>query len=631
MGRISSFLDGIAAAWDPSAVRRGGSHAPVSAVIGVSLFDVPYLAATLPHLLRQSRFSFGERLVVVDPRTPKRPRRRAFGRPAELERLVNAARDAGTIDRVVELDTREAAQRRVGERYFEPGRATDGSADQSLYAALFGLEAARHDVVAWFEADLLFHTSGESWVAAGLNALARDPDLWLVTTDSGPPRDPPLPRWAHALLRLAPRPAPTGSSRHFLSDRRRLHGQLRRVTASGDHVGSDVAHAPRLPRVIDALEHRGALGILDDTWHLHPRSHRPPFPQWIDRLVDAVERGEIPPIQRDGCLRLDDAASRSAWRKQLFASDDLASRGVMQVTSGPRPVANLIERRAISGPAPISIVIPIRNRAGSDVRNALASLAWQTSGPPWEVIIVSHGSDPAVDAELRSFATGAGATLITVGSPSDAWCKPLALNTGILATDPAISFVMAMDGDMILAENMLATVLEELRSDPQRIVLCQSSDLPEDCVLPADTNALRAQFAVLQERASLRGIYGTGGIQAVRRSFLFDVHGYDEDMLWWGALDTDLVRRAEAAGLRASWVTNRTAMLHQWHPRKHRVLDEASRKDAAQSSWLRNHELMLERAEDVVRNHDGWGAAISRERHEPVSPDEARGVSGSPR
>src|SRR4029077_358174 len=110
------------------------------------------------------------------------------------------------------------------------------------------------------------------WVAAGLDALARDPDLWLVTTDSGPPRDPPLPRWARALRRIASRPAPTGSSRHFLCDRRRLHGQLRRVSTSGEDVGSDVAHALRfsgVPRVIDVLEHRGALGILDGTWHLH--------------------------------------------------------------------------------------------------------------------------------------------------------------------------------------------------------------------------------------------------------------------------------------------------------------------------------------------------------------------------
>jgi cellulose synthase/poly-beta-1,6-N-acetylglucosamine synthase-like glycosyltransferase len=272
----------------------------------------------------------------------------------------------------------------------------------------------------------------------------------------------------------------------------------------------------------------------------------------------------------------------------------------------------VLVRGAAPGPAPISIVLPIRDRAGVDVRNALASLAWQTAGRPYEVIIVSHGSTPTVEAELRTLARAASATLIAVGSPDEPWCKPLALNTGILATDPAIAFVMMMDADMILADTMLATVLDELRADADKIVLCQSSDLPEACVLPDEPAAIRARFAELEQLAKLRGTYGTGGIQAVRRSFLVDVRGYDEDMLWWGALDTDLVRRAEASGLTPSWITQRTAMLHQWHPRKHRVLETAARKDEAQSAWLRNHELMIQRTKDVVRNPDGWGATLDR-------------------
>jgi len=132
-------------------------------------------------------------------------------------------------------------------------------------------------------------------------------------------------------------------------------------------------------------------------------------------------------------------------------------------------------------------------------------------------------------------------------------------------------------------------------------------------VRPDEPDAIRAQFAQLRARATVRGKFGTGGIQAMKRSFLVEVRGYDEDMLWWGALDTDLVRRAEAAGLHASWVTDRTAMLHQWHPRKHHILDESSRAQAARGSWQRNHELMYERRGHVVRNHRGWGAAINIE------------------
>jgi glycosyltransferase involved in cell wall biosynthesis len=284
-----------------------------------------------------------------------------------------------------------------------------------------------------------------------------------------------------------------------------------------------------------------------------------------------------------------------------------------------RAVGKLVERRRSPGAQPISIVIPLRNRAGADVRNALASLAWQDGGGPWETILVSQGSDPSIDLELLAIAREAGATLITVGSSSDEWCKSLALNTGIRATDPAIAFVMTMDGDMLLAENFLSTVLSELREDPRKIVLCQSSDLPEASVLRDDPAAVRDQFAELRASATLRGRYGTGGIQATSRSFLIEARGYDEDMLWWGALDTDLVRRAEVAGLRPAWITDRTAMLHQWHPRKHSILSKPGQVAAAQSSWQRNHELMIERARNVTRNHQGWGAVLDARPRDSVT------------
>jgi hypothetical protein len=262
---------------------------------------------------------------------------------------------------------------------------------------------------------------------------------------------------------------------------------------------------------------------------------------------------------------------------------------------------------------PISIVIPIRDRAGRDVANALAALAWQRGGRPHEVVIVSHGSAPAIERELHALVTAAGASLISVGTPADAWNKPLALNTGIRATDPAVPFVMAMDGDMILAENFVETVIAALREPAaaaDRIVLCQSRDLPEDLALPDEPDAIRRAFDTLAARTTLRARYGTGGIQAMRRSFLVDARGYDEDMRWWGALDTDLVHRAQAAGLEVAWITARTAMLHQWHPRKHRVLGAAGLAVSARGAWDRNHALMRERAGRIARNPHGWGAVI---------------------
>ena len=300
--------------------------------------------------------------------------------------------------------------------------------------------------------------------------------------------------------------------------------------------------------------------------------------------------------------------TRIMWagsRSSAELARTIETRATTVVTTSARPtrIATLVVRRSSPGPAPISIVIPIRNRAGADLRNALASLQWQRARP-FEVILVSHGSDPAIDLELREIAITHDATLVVVGEPSDPWNKPLALNTGIRATDPAVPFVMTLDGDMILAEDLLENVLAELRT-PDTLVLCEASDLPATCVVPTD---VRAHFDDLARQATLRGRFGTGGLQAVRRSFLFDVRGYDEDMVWWGSLDTDLVRRAEASGLTVTWLAAR--MLHQWHPRKFRVLDNHTHKRDAQYAWLRNQELMAERAGEVARNPAGWGAPL---------------------
>jgi cellulose synthase/poly-beta-1,6-N-acetylglucosamine synthase-like glycosyltransferase len=314
----------------------------------------------------------------------------------------------------------------------------------------------------------------------------------------------------------------------------------------------------------------------------------------------------MPDLQRDAIVRLEDAAIRSAWRHHLFPAGEPAP-----VVRPVERTATVIERGATRGPVPLSIVIPIRDRGGADVRNSLASLVWQNAGRPAEIVLVSHGSKPAYEAELAHLAREVGATLINVGSSTDPWSKPLALNTGIRATDPTTPFVMTMDGDMILADNMFDAILAELRSNARTLVLCQSSDLPQGCDVPTDSVALRAAFASLRTRATTRPMYGTGGIQVLPRSFLFDVRGYDEDMLYWGALDTDMVRRAERGGLRVTWISDSTCMLHQWHPRKHRVLDSRDRVDAARGAWLRNHEIMLERANDIVRNREAWGAALS--------------------
>jgi hypothetical protein len=346
---------------------------------------------------------------------------------------------------------------------------------------------------------------------------------------------------------------------------------------------------------------------IDGSWDLHVLAHERPFPQVAAALAAAVERGDVPETQRGLYdLRLDHPKARSAWAHVL----DTVAAEASTPDDPTRPSGRVRCPAADRGVAPLAVVIPVRDREGTRVRNALASLCWQSAGRVSQIILVSHGSTPHTDTKLEEACREFGAQLIVVGRPGDPWCKPLALNTGIRASDPALCFVMTMDVDMILAPDFVEHVLTELRRHPETLVLCRSSDLRREATIPATPDALRSSFDALKRSARLRGPHGTGGIQAAPRRFFFDVRGYDEDMRWWGAEDNDLVGRAKAAGLRVAWISDRTSMLHQWHPKTHRALTDAQARRGAEQAWKKNHELMRARAGQVSRNPRGWGASL---------------------
>jgi hypothetical protein len=101
-------------------------------------------------------------------------------------------------------------------------------------------------------------------------------------------------------------------------------------------------------------------------------------------------------------------------------------------------------------------------------------------------------------------------------------------------------------------------------------------------------------------------------MQAAPRTFFFQVQGYDEDFLWWGAMDTDIVRRAEAYGLRIAWIEEQTSLLHRWHARKNRILKDRKLAAEAERQWRINHEMLRKRSGSIVRNPRGWGENWTR-------------------
>lgn len=596
---------------------------PVGVMIKATVLDAPYLETMARHMIAQARYPFAERVIVVDRtlsfsgKYRNRPRLGMDALDAILERLL--AEDV--IDAVRDVDPSPARVHAVMERYFgAQGRSTPTHAATGgpIYATLFGLESMGSDSVLQMDADVFFHSGETSWVRQAAALLHRDPSLWLMMTHPGPPAGPRGQSLRGRNARSAVWDADRdlwrfrhATTRYFLCDRRRLHGRLRPIAQMG-------GVAPLEQMISAAMARQGAcraaLGDLE-SWHLHAWHHGDPFPQWVATLARLIEEGRFPDIQRgEYDLRLDQPISRREWGKLVAAGP---AAPVEQAR--PQPVEERRVHPAVvhstevgqNPVAPIAVVIPVRNRAGQRLRNTLAGLTWQSAGVPAQILIVSHGSRAEIDRELQTICDEGDATLIPIGAPSQPWNKPLALNAGIRATAPDLPFVMTMDADMILAPNFLDVLLRRLQQPPPALALCRISDLPQDAHLPTDPAELQRAFEPLRRRTRLRHQTGSGGIQAAARSFFFEIRGYDEDLLWWGAMDGDMLIRARAMKLEHAWLEEQTAMLHQWHPRKHAVLSNPREVAQARRHWQINHDLIRRRARQPVRNAERWGTVIS--------------------
>jgi len=588
---------------------------PVTAIIKATVLDAAYLGVMVPHMLRQARCPFAERIVVIDPRREflGKYRTRYASSRRELDQVLDDLTVRGEIDRVLEVPYDEDTIASVNRAYFcRSGVPTHATSGGPIYPTLWGMEQARTDHVLQFDADIFFYSDGDSWVARALACMQRDLRLWLMMTHAGPPVGPPGRSLAGANLRRARWDSRlevwkfrTASTRFFLTDRRTLRNRLQ-VVGGGRECRPLEQCISRALTAHNAL--RGDVGNCR-SWHLHAFDHADPFPDWAPRLVEAIEQGRYPAFQAGLYdLTLDRPRDRARWKAILFPANRVrpaAPVGPRPSSKGERPGSTPIAPQSGTA-APIQVIIPVRDRSADRLRATLASLRWQQR-PPARTLIVSHGSSAQTDAALETLCREQAIAFERIARPSDPWCKPAALNHGIRQTPADVPYIMTLDADMILQPNFLAVITTQLEGAPSRgaMVLCRSHDLPRSVRVPLHSRALRDSFDRLRRASRLRGRHGCGGIQAAPRSFFFAVRGYDEAFTWWGEEDPDMVARAKGFGLRIVWVEERTAMLHQWHPHATIVSDPGHRRVVAQA-LERNRALRKAREGLIVRDNPGW-------------------------
>jgi glycosyltransferase involved in cell wall biosynthesis len=243
----------------------------------------------------------------------------------------------------------------------------------------------------------------------------------------------------------------------------------------------------------------------------------------------------------------------------------------------------------------LTVVLPLRNRAGVRLDNCLRSLRWQEGVDRCdvEILISDFGSEPAFRDEVATLARTHEARVVFTPAPG-VWNRSRALNIGIRQSRGALT--LSTDVDMVFATNFLRTILDvQTEAASRALALCQCYDLgPETLGRVID----REELDALRDGATLRPAYGLGGCQATTTAWFHRARGFDERMTFWGAEDKDLAFRARRDGLALTWLNDRTFMLHQWHETlKHERpwLTKKNRWRFKLTNWI------------VRKNWLGWG------------------------
>jgi GT2 family glycosyltransferase len=243
----------------------------------------------------------------------------------------------------------------------------------------------------------------------------------------------------------------------------------------------------------------------------------------------------------------------------------------------------------------LTVVLPVRNRGGVRLRNCLKSLRWQEGVPEAEVEILlsDFGSNPSFRDEIAHLAQEYRAR-VQFTPAKGVWNRSRALNIGIKRAEGRLT--LCTDVDMVFAPHFLRSALDaQTEADHRALILCQCVDLgPDTEGRPIEVPDMPG----LVQSASLRPSFGMGGCQCALTSWFHRVRGFDQGYTFWGAEDKDLVLRARKDGLSIVWMTERTTMLHQWHPTMKFDRPLVVRKNRMRlklTSWI------------VRKNCFGWG------------------------
>ena len=235
----------------------------------------------------------------------------------------------------------------------------------------------------------------------------------------------------------------------------------------------------------------------------------------------------------------------------------------------------------------LSVVESVWNLPGKLLDYNLATLTRQTA-LPLEIVIVNASPDKALFAEIE--AVCAKYPLVRmIAAPLGNFNLSRNLNVGIRAS--LGEYVLLTACDQLFSPNLLENVYSILA--PRRVIGSMRADLPLGFDL-GEAESLVDRWGDVVAQAIPPQKFSPGTIICVERAWLDEVHGLDETRCPYNYCDSDLLTRAQVAGLQIanlSW--GDTRILHMSHPRNNTLYYITSG--------------MPDRSLPIVRNPTGWG------------------------
>lgn len=246
----------------------------------------------------------------------------------------------------------------------------------------------------------------------------------------------------------------------------------------------------------------------------------------------------------------------------------------------------------------VTIAIAVKNRCDYRMLNCFRSIRHQDYDQRLlTVILVDYDSDPEFVARYRHACDTYGVTYIRVDN-RPVWCRGEALNTAIRAATS--KYLFSGDIDLMLQTNYIHTAVGELRKDPMQVILTRVRYCSETDILgEIDFADYDARFGGPEP---LPPENLGSGLNMTHTFFYQRIRGYDEFYKWWGAEDWDLLYRLRLLGLRWTDISDKSTILHQWHP-KYEGCPGGAELEAIRA---RNLDY-FQRTTSLARNRASWG------------------------